>query len=297
MKTLAIIGPTASGKTDLAHTLARQFGAAVLSCDSLSVFKGIDIASAKPSKEERRGIDYFGLDLIEPCGRFGVDAFVAEFERARQFCQTHNKALIIAGGTGFYLKALIDGLSIIPDISDDTAKAVAKLLENPAKAHAKLAQIDSGYAAQIQPADRYRIEKGLLIALATHQPPSRWFETHPPQGVLKPVAIFEVDWPAQTLRDRIAQRTRQMLQAGLIDEVARLERHCPRDVQAMRSIGIAEVLDFFDAKVPKGALETLIATHTAQLAKRQRTFNRGQFRELVSLPGEAILERAQGLLR
>lgn len=104
MKTLAIIGPTASGKTDLAHTLARRNNACVLSCDSLSVFKTIDIASAKPTLRERAGIDYFGLDRVAPCGRFGAEDFAAEFLRAKAFCEAADRPLIIVGGTGFYLK-------------------------------------------------------------------------------------------------------------------------------------------------------------------------------------------------
>lgn len=101
------------------------------------------------------------------------------------------------------------------------------------------------YAGRIQSADRYRIEKGLLIALASGMSPTRWFAAHRPRPLLENAALFEVEWPVETLRERIELRTRKMLEAGLIDEVARLECDCPRDAQAMRSIGIAEVLEFF----------------------------------------------------
>ncbi|MGE4295465.1 MAG: tRNA (adenosine(37)-N6)-dimethylallyltransferase MiaA [Campylobacterales bacterium] len=296
MKTVAIIGPTASGKTDIAHALARKTGAAVLSCDSLSVFQTIDIASAKPSPKERAGIDYFGIDCVAPCGRFGADEFIEVFKEAKRFCQEKKRPLIIAGGTGFYLKMLTNGLSAIPPIAPDVAAEVDRLLENPVLAHQKLLQIDPVYGSRIDPNDRYRIEKGLLIALAGEETPTGWFAKNPPKPLLESVAVFEVSWPTEALRGRIAQRTRHMLDAGLIDEVARLEACCPRNAQAMRSIGIAEVLDYFDGKTGRKSLETLISTHTAQLAKRQRTFNRGQFDTLVSLGGAEILDRAQPLL-
>lgn len=293
MKTVAIIGPTASGKTDLAHTLARQSGAVVLSCDSLSVFKTIDIASAKPAPDERAGIDYFGLDLVDPCGRFGAEEFAAEFLRAGAFCEAQNRPLIIVGGTGFYLKVLLDGLSPIPEIPRAVADRVAALLEDPAAAHAQLARLDPVYAGRIHSTDRYRIEKGLLIALASGEAPSIWFAAHPPKPLLQNAAVFEVEWPVEILRGRIGLRTQKMLSSGLIDEVARLESLCPRNAQAMRSIGIAEVLDYFDGKVDKSELQTLIATHTAQFAKRQRTFNRGQFDTLITLPPESLAAQAR----
>ena len=293
---IGIIGPTASGKSDLAHTLARQNGAVLLSCDSLSVFQEIDIASAKPTPQEREGLSYFGLDLVKPCGRFGVDEFMVEFERAKEACVAQNRPLIIVGGSGFYLKVLLEGLSTLPPIGAAVQAEVDRLLQHLPSAYGELTRRDGPYAARIQPTDRYRIEKGLLIALCTGKSPSEWFGAHPPRPLLKEATLFEVSWPVARLRDRIHQRTQKMLQKGLIDEVAALEVRCPRNAQAMRSIGITEVLDYLDGKLQKEALADLIATHTAQLAKRQRTFNRGQFPALRSLPPEEILPEARAAI-
>ncbi len=293
MRTVAIIGPTASGKTAIAHRVARQSGAVLLSCDTLSVFCGIDIASAKPTLKERAGLDYFGLDCVPPDGSFSAEDFIEEFKRARRFAAAANRPLIIVGGSGFYLKALLSGLSPLPPLSAALKREVATQLEDLPSAYALLEACDPDYASRIAPSDRYRIEKGLLIAKSTGAKPSEWFEAHPAQPTIEKIALFEVYWPVKALRERIFQRTETMLQEGLIEEVCTLECCTPRSAQAMRAIGIVEVLAYLDGQLKRQQLGEQIATHTAQLAKRQRTFNRGQFHGLRSLePCACALEEA-----
>ncbi|GHV09238.1 tRNA dimethylallyltransferase [Campylobacterota bacterium] len=288
MKTVAIIGTTASGKSDLAHNLARKSGAALLSMDSLSVYRGIDIASAKPATGEREGLTYFGLDIANAGDRFGADDFAAEYARAREFCEANGRDLIIVGGSSFYLKAIACGLSPIPPIDARTACAVDELLGDLAAAHARLSEIDPIYAARIDANDRYRIEKALLIALASGVPPTRWFAENPPRPVLESVAIAEVVTDREVLRERIGWRTKKMIAGGLIDEVEGLLKSVPRDAQAMKAIGIKETIDFIDGAIDLGGLEELITIHTAQLAKRQRTYNNGQFNRLISMDINAL---------
>jgi tRNA dimethylallyltransferase len=292
MKTIAIIGPTASGKTAIAHTLAQQANAVLLSCDSLSVFKEIDIASAKPAPDERAGLTYFGIDCVEPCKRFGADDFIAEFKRAQALCEVQNRPLVIVGGSGFYLQALLTGLSTLPPLTDEIQGAVERQLQDPIRAHAYLAKYDPDYTARIAPQDRYRIEKALLIILATGKAPTQWFRENPPRPLLGRACLFEVQWPTQALRARIQERSAQMLQTGLIEEVCHLERRCGRGAQAMRAIGIKEVLSYLDGRLSFDRLTESITTHTAQLAKRQRTYNRHQFKGLTSLSPEGVEKAA-----
>ena len=120
VKQIAIIGSTASGKTSLAVKVAKAYDAHILSLDSLSIYKEIDIVSAKPTLEEREGITHFGIDTIYPDEAFDVTTFIKLYNAVYQQCIQDNKALVIVGGTSFYLKMLMDGVSTLPTISEDT---------------------------------------------------------------------------------------------------------------------------------------------------------------------------------
>jgi tRNA dimethylallyltransferase len=140
--------------------------------------------------------------------------------------------------------------------------------------------------------DRYRIEKALLVAKAAQMPPSEWFRAHPPKPIIKELPIFNIDVEREVLRERIAQRTQKMYAMGLVDEVAYLEQKYTRAPNSMKAIGIVEVLAFLDAKIDKEEMLQAITTHTAQLAKRQQTFNRSQFANIT----HAKLEDLEALI-
>jgi len=276
-KELAIIAPTASGKTALSIELAHELNAVILSVDSLAVYKKIDIASAKPSVLERDGIIHFGIDCVYPNEVFDVIEFYDEYKKAKQYAQEHKKNLIIVGGTGFYLKALIEGLSKTPKISLETkAKVQVELLELE-KLHSKLFKLDESYMKNISSNDKYRIEKAAQIYYETKQIPSEYFLENKPEPIAQNLSLFEIQTEPDILRERIKKRTNIMLEDGLIDEVINLEKEYTRAPNCMNSIGISETFDYLDSKISRIELANLISIHTAQLAKRQRTFNRSQF--------------------
>jgi tRNA dimethylallyltransferase len=297
MKQLAIIGPTASGKSDLALRLALRHDAYIFSIDSLSVYRTIDIASAKPPVEEREQVRHFGIDLLDPDEPFGVTHVFECYRQARTAAEADGKPLIIVGGTSFYLKSLIDGLSPTPEITPDIISRAATILQNQEKAYALLRDADPDYMTQIDPADRYRTEKMLLLYLQSGQTPTEWFAAHPPIPVVTdPLPIYEIDVDRTLLRERIALRTQKMIATGLIDEVARLERLYGRSPNAMKAIGIVEVLDYLDGTIDKAEMTEQIVTHTAQLAKRQQTFNRNQFDQKRVLLPDALFDAASEYL-
>ena len=276
-KEIAIIAPTASGKTALSISLAHKINAVILSLDSLSVYKQIDIASAKPTINERDGIIHFGIDKIFPNENFSVIQFVEEYNIAKQYAIENNKNLIIVGGTSFYLKVMIEGLSQIPKISSSTNKIVKEKLLNLEKSYNYLKNIDANYIKKININDKYRIQKALEIYVETKLTPSQFFEQNKPIPIIENLKIFKIDTGIDTLRERIKQRTSLMIQNGIIDEVISLEKKYTRKPNCMGSIGILETLDYLDGKINKAQLQEQISTHTAQLAKRQRTFNKSQF--------------------
>ena len=288
MKQLAIIGPTASGKSDLAIKIAKQMNGYILSIDSLSIYKEIDIVSAKPSREELAEVEHFGIDEIYPNEHFSVEIFIKLYEDVVQRCKKEEKNLIIVGGTSFYLKSLLDGLSALPEITPLTQERVQKQLHNLPATYTLLQEKDSKYMQKIAPNDRYRIEKALLIYEASGKTPSEWFNAHPPKPIIKELPIFNIDVERSVLRERIEKRTQKMYEMGLIDEVCYLEQKYTRAPNAMGAIGIVEVLSYLDGEIVQEKMLELISTHTAQLAKRQQTFNRTQFQDVISAPLEEL---------
>ncbi len=282
MKKIAIIGPTASGKSDLAIEMAMQHNAYILSIDSLSIYKEIDIASAKPSKEELATIRHFGVDEIYLNTHFDVAIFIKRYQEVYQKAQKDGKNLIIVGGTSFYLKSMTTGLSDLPQYTQETKQQVAKMLHDLPTAYNYLNTLDPKYMQHIRANDAYRIEKMLLLAIESQLTPTEWFKTYPPKPAIKAIEIFNIDVSRELLRQRIEKRTHKMIEMGLIDEVAMLEHKYGRDHNAMKAIGIIEVLEFLDGFVTKEEMVENIITHTAQLAKRQQTFNRTQFKTAYS---------------
>ena len=276
-KQIAIIAPTASGKTGLSIEIAKETNSIILSLDSLSVYKEIDISSAKPTLKERDGIKHFGIDEVYPDQDFDVMEFISCYKKAKEFAIENKQNLIIVGGSGFYLKAMIDGLSPSITPSKETNIWVNDILKDLPKAYRFLEEIDNTYAKNIKSNDKYRIERALTIYKQSSLSPSEFFKQNPKQKIIEDIDIFEIIWDTDKLRDRIALRTKLMLDEGIIDEVIYLEKKYTREPKAMASIGIVETLDYLDSKISKKELEEKIFTNTARLAKKQRTFNRSQF--------------------
>jgi tRNA dimethylallyltransferase len=144
-KQLALIGPTASGKTALSIKIAQKMNAYILSLDSLSIYKEIDIVSAKPGIKERSGIAHFGIDCLYPDEGFDVTTFIKLYREVYTKCLQDNKNLVIVGGTSFYLKMLIEGISEVPQISEQSKQEAKKYLEDLKKTYTWLQDLDAPY--------------------------------------------------------------------------------------------------------------------------------------------------------
>ncbi len=275
MKEIAIIGSTASGKTALSLEIANKTNSIILSLDSLCVYKEIEIASAKPTLKERGNIIHFGIDEVYPNEEFDVIKFIELYKKAKDYAIKNDKNLIIVGGTGFYLKALIDGLS-------KGIETKIKLDIPQQDAYDLLYEIDKEYMQKIEKNDRYRIEKAYSIYKQTGLSPTPYFEKNPKIALAKDLKIFEILWDKEELKNRISQRTKIMINSELIDEVIFLEKKYTRSPNCMASIGILETLEYLDGKLSKQELEEKISVNTAKLAKRQNTFNKGQFLDKTS---------------
>ena len=285
LKEVAIIGATASGKSALALKQAKESDSYILSIDSLSVYKEIDIVSAKPSKLELKRVKHFGIDEIYPNMKFDVTLFIALYKKVKSEAIKNGKNLIIVGGTSFYLKTLFTGLSKMPEISLKSKENVKDLMLDISTAYEYLRDRDLEYANIIKPTDKYRLEKALDILLETETPPSIWFQENPPKPILNHnIPIVNITIERSSLIKKIENRTNIMIKSGLIDEVKSLVQKYGEEINPIKAIGIRETLAYLNGEIKSiKELSELISIHTRQLAKRQTTFNRTQFKNLKSI--------------
>jgi len=284
-KEVAIIGATASGKSSLALKQGEESNSYILSIDSLSVYKEINIVSAKPSKSELERVQHFGVNEIYPDMKFDVTLFIELYKKAKERAIKDGKNLIIVGGTSFYLKTLFTGLSQMPKVSEKSRLKVDEIMLNLFEAYKYLESQDSEYSKTIKSTDKYRIEKALDILIETETPPSIWFKENPPKPILnKDIPIINISIERELLIKKIELRTNNMIKNGLIDEVKYIVKKYGRDINPIKAIGIRETILYLDGEIKtKKDLSELISIHTRQLAKRQTTFNRTQFQNLTSV--------------
>jgi len=283
MKEIAILGATASGKTSLAIEIAKEVGANILSLDSLSIYKEVDIVSAKPTLEEREGIKHFGIDELYIDEPFSVATFFELYKQAKESSLKEGKHLIIVGGTSFYLKSMIEGLSVKLSPSQATKKKIKNILLDLPSAFSKLKELDPEYAKKISSNDSYRIEKWYEIYLQCDQTATDYFSKNQKKPIIENIPVFDIKVDREELRKKIEKRTELMIKNGLIDEIFHLEKKYTRKPTPMGAIGIKETLLYLDGLIDKKELKNQITIHTAQLAKRQETFNRSQFPQRIKL--------------
>ncbi|AKF24056.1 tRNA delta(2)-isopentenylpyrophosphate transferase [Sulfurovum lithotrophicum] len=294
IRQLALIGPTASGKTALAIKAAQVLDAYILSIDSLSIYKEINIVSAKPTIAERQGVKHYGIDFIAPNEDFDVTTFIRLYEDVHARAMADNKNLVIVGGTSFYLKMLMEGISKLPKISEETKRRTTEAIKDLPKSYEWLSTLDLDYMQKISSRDPYRIEKALDIYFETGMTPTEYFKTFPPKPTIQSeLPIYQIETDRELLRKRIALRTQIMLEDGLIDEICMLEEKYTRAPNCMKAIGIKETLAYLDGIYDREMLKEKITVNTARLAKRQTTFNNSQFDNVIK---GSVLELEEKLL-
>ena len=228
-------------------------------------------ASAKPTALELESVKHFGINLIFPNEYFSVGEFIKEYEKAKSYAQNLQIPLIITGGSGFYLKAMMSGLAPkIGDIKSDLS------LE---QIYELILKIDPEFGSKFSKNDKFRLEKWYSIYKTTGEIPSKFLRENTAEPIISNLQIFEILWDREVLRDRIKIRTEKMLENGLIDEAKYLFGKYGFETKSLNSIGLKECGEFLRGELGKNELYEQICTHTVQLAKRQRTFNKSQFLE------------------
>ncbi len=267
-------GATAAGKTALALDLARRLDAEIVSVDSMAVYQGLDIGTAKPSPSERARVEHHVIDVVPPSEPYSVARWLADAAAAVETIRSRGRQILFVGGTPLYLRALRDGLAPLPADDPVFRRGLLEEIEvhGSAALHSRLATIDPAAAARIHPNDVKRIVRALEVSHATGRPLSDAFAPVPDP-------IFEsrmmiVDLPRRLLIDRIDRRVDAMFAAGLIDEVRRADASGGLGPTARQAAGYAECLDLLAGRVPLAEAVRLTKQRTRQLAKRQLTWLR-----------------------
>lgn len=243
-----LTGPTAAGKTDAALAWAESVGGEILSCDSVCVYRGLDVGSAKPGAAERARIPHHGLDLADPAERFSVEAYVRAARAAVDDCRRRGRPLLVVGGSGFYLGAFFGPVTDALDIPESVRAEVRELAARGAPAlRARLAELEGGGLPGWLDADNpVRLAKALERRLASGRDLSSLradFLARPGPFADLRVRAEVLDRPDPELRSRIAERTRRMIAGGLLDEARALAaRGLPDDLPAVRAVGYREAL-------------------------------------------------------
>jgi tRNA dimethylallyltransferase len=271
----ALVGPTASGKTEASLELAPRLGAEILVVDSMTVYRGMDVGTAKPGMAERRAVPHHLIDLTEPTDRFSVAAFQRGARVAQLSIAARGRVPLLVGGSGLYFRAVIDDLAF-PGTDRPTRKeleAEAAAL-GPERLHARLLSSDPEAAGRIEPRNTRRIVRALEVAAITGRPFSafrRGWDRYPSDRV----RAAGVAMDPEALRRRIDARVRSMLQGGLVEEVRALVANgFGPFLTSSQAIGYLEVAEHLAGRLDAEEMERAIVRRTRELARRQMAWFR-----------------------
>ncbi|MCK5188575.1 MAG: tRNA (adenosine(37)-N6)-dimethylallyltransferase MiaA [Methylococcales bacterium] len=289
-----LMGPTASGKTELAVQLAQRLDAEIISVDSALVYKGMDIGTAKPTLKERQGIPHYLIDILDPAESFSTGSFRKQALELMEDITKRGKIPLLVGGTMLYFNALYNGLATLPEANPDVRKLLDDELATVGKEamHARLKSIDPESAERIHPNDPQRVQRALEVYELSGKPITQFFrEAQQDQIPFNKIKLIVAPQDRKLLHEKIAQRFRQMVDRGLVEEVRALYNRgdLTDALPSIRAVGYRQTWSYLqgeydlDTMIEKG----IIATR--QLAKRQFTWLRREEDSLRFVTAEAHL--------
>ena len=297
---IAVAGPTASGKSDLGLALARRLDGEIVCMDSMQIYRRMDIGTAKPTAQERALLPHHMLDVADPTEAYAVADYAVAAERVIAEILSRGRVPILVGGTGLYLKALMDGLSLGGAGGDERLRAeLNALADEPGgkeRLHARLAAVDPETAARLHPNDRRRVIRAIEVFEQTGVPMSR--QNHAAQDRPFRVLPLALEWPRDLLYARLEARVHRMMEAGLLSEVrALLESGVAPTAQSMQGIGYKELIPVVMGQGDVNRAVWEIIVHTRHYAKRQGTWLRAEPRcvWLDARDADALLAQAASL--
>ena len=272
---LAIVGPTGSGKTALSLALAERFGGEIVSCDSVAIYRGFEIGTAKPSAAERARVPHHLLDAIEPGETITAGEYARRARRVLEEIKQRSRMPVVVGGTGLYLRALLDGLFAGPERSEGLRERLRarQRRRGPEWLHRILRRLDPAAAQRIHAHDAPKVIRAIEVCLAARQPMTElWRQGREPLRGFR-ILRLGLDPERNALYTRINERARRMFDVGLVEETRRLQEQYP-GAWPLASLGYKQAAQYLS-----GAIDLKLAIHAAQqahrnYAKRQLTWFR-----------------------
>jgi len=281
---LLLAGTTCSGKTALAIELAKRFGAEIVGADSRQIYRRMTIGTAAPTVAERAAVPHHLVDFLDPHERYSAARFASDALAAVEAIHRRGRNVIVAGGTGFYLRALAGDVALAAARDESLRARLAReaTAHPPEVLHAWLSARDPLRAAALAPGDRYRIVRALEIALSRDEAAADVPQLSLRSANVPFVKVF-LDVPPEVVDERIAERVERMLAAGLLDEAERIGR----DAVAADAVGYPQALAYLAGFSTATELRAALERATRRYAKRQRTWFRSE-RDVHRLAAEAV---------
>jgi tRNA dimethylallyltransferase len=285
---LVVAGPTASGKSELAVELAEALDAEIVGADSHQVYRYMDVGTAKPSQEQRTRVPHHLVDVVDPDQDYDVATWRSAAMTALADIHARGRPAVVCGGTGLYLRSLMRGLFAGPPADAKLRERLeAEEAAQPGVLHARLRQGDAASARRIHANDVLRTVRALEVLETTGRPLSTWLGEHGLSEKPFDTLTFEVDVDRSALRERIAARSRAMVEDGIVEELSGLNaRGYPPDLRAFDAIGYRQAGQCLAGALARDNLAEAISIATTQYAKRQRTWLRGQADTVKVAPGD-----------
>ena len=282
-RAIYLTGPTASGKTAIGVALAELLGAEIVAMDSMTLYRGLDIGTAKPTQEERRGIPHHVIDVIDPWDAASVADYLGWAGEAIRGIESRGRRVLFVGGTALYLKTLMRGLFDGPGADLELRASLEKQPDDVL--HDQLTKTDPMTAVRLHPANRRRVIRALEVFAVTGRPLSSFHEGH--DRVAAGLHVFALNRPREELRDRINSRVVSMFEEGFLAEVRKLQAATkPLNTVPAQGVGYREAIAHLEGRMtlPEAIIRT--QARTRQFAKRQGTWFRG-LAECRAFPIEA----------
>lgn len=282
---LALVGPTASGKTALSLDVARKLDAEIVSMDSRAVFRGMDVGTAKPTPEERGEIPHHGIDLVDPDVRFSAGEYGRYAREKIREIRERGHLPMLVGGTGFFLRALTHPIFREPELDPGERRRLHQELEkqDDATLLERLGEVDPVAAERFAAwGGRQRILRALEVPLLTGHTLAWWHQASPPEAEPIRILPFVLDVPRERLKAAIDRRTDQMVKDGLVQEVKGLAERFGESAPGLNAHGYAELIPYLKGDRTLGEALELVRRNTKAYTKRQVTWFRHQ------LPEEAV---------
>ncbi len=277
-KLIAIVGPTASGKTRLSVELAKELGGEIISFDSMQIYRGMDIGTAKPTMEERQGIVHHMLDIADPREDYSVSRFVEEADKLLQELLSQEKNVILVGGTGLYIDSLMKGLEFAPLPESGVRQELTRIAQEQGidVLMDKLRAVDPESAERIHPSNQKRVIRALEIYLESGKTMTQHnLETQERPPKYEPLWIGLDHVNREALYARINRRVDLMVEQGLLEELqGLLAQGIPENATSMQAIGYKELLGYIRGECSLEQAKELLKQSSRRYAKRQRTWFR-----------------------